>query len=113
MKIKTNYHTHNYRCGHATGSTDDYCQAGIKAGLEVLGISDHVPFPDNRWHEMDNKGKRLQIRMLFSELDSYSNEVESAKQKYQNQLKVLKSFECEYLPEFANFYKVSTGYIKF
>ncbi len=105
MKIKANYHTHNYRCGHATGTVDDYCDEAIKSGLEILGISDHVPFPDDRWHIMEYKGRQLQIRMLVSELDSYSEEVDRAKEKYQQRLKVLKSFECEYLPEFINYYK--------
>ena len=46
---KTNYHTHTKRCMHATGTDADYVKAALDAGLDVLGFSDHGPFPDNRF----------------------------------------------------------------
>ena len=105
MNIKSNYHTHNYRCGHATGNVEDYCNEAIKAGLEILGISDHLPFPDNRWHVMPWEGKEGQVRMLVTEIDSYSNEVDQAKLKYKDKLEVLKSMECEYVEKYHNYYR--------
>ncbi len=38
-----NYHTHTSRCGHAGGSDEEYVQAAIKAGYQILGFSDHAP----------------------------------------------------------------------
>ena len=60
--LKSNWHTHNFRCRHATGDFADYALAAREAGLTVLGISDHSPTPDNR-----NAG----VRMLYSELEGY------------------------------------------
>ena len=45
-KIKVNLHTHTDRCRHAVGSVSDYCLEAQKYGLEILGFSDHGPFPD-------------------------------------------------------------------
>ena len=57
-EITENLHTHTYRCKHAEGDVNDYCREAAKAGLSIVGISDHVPFPDNRW---------LDVRMHYSE----------------------------------------------
>lgn len=46
--LTANWHTHNFRCRHASGDFSDYFQAARAAGLSVLGISDHSPTPDDR-----------------------------------------------------------------
>ena len=43
--LKSNWHTHTYRCGHAIGTEEEYVLAAIKAGVKRLGFSDHCPFP--------------------------------------------------------------------
>ena len=58
---KTNYHTHTKRCMHANGTDADYVKAALDAGLDVLGFSDHGPFPDNRFD----------FRMPYADLDEY------------------------------------------
>ena len=40
-----NYHTHTVRCTHAVGTEEEYVIAVIKAGLKILGFSDHAPYP--------------------------------------------------------------------
>ena len=45
--MRTNYHTHTYRCHHASGTEEDYIIEGIEKNLKVLGFSDHGPFYDN------------------------------------------------------------------
>ena len=42
--MKFDLHTHHFRCGHADDTIEAYIQAGIKAGLGVIGISDHSPY---------------------------------------------------------------------
>ena len=48
--LKQNFHTHTSRCGHAIGLDEDYVKTAIKAGIKVLGFSDHAayeePFPE-------------------------------------------------------------------
>ena len=45
MHMKANYHTHTWRCNHASGNERQYVENAIKAGLEVLGFADHTPYP--------------------------------------------------------------------
>ena len=44
-----NYHTHTYRCRHASGTEEEYIYQALDGGLEELGFSDHTPevrYPD-------------------------------------------------------------------
>ena len=93
MKVKTNFHTHNYRCGHAVGNTEDYVKEAVRHGYTELGISDHAPLPDYYFD-----------RMKMGELDDYLKEIEAAAEKYKDRIKVYKSLEIEYFPEFQNYY---------
>ena len=45
--MKANYHTHTERCRHAQGTEEDYIREALKAGVSILGFSDHAPFPDH------------------------------------------------------------------
>lgn len=89
-----NYHTHTFRCKHAEGDVIDYAQAAIKKGLDVLGITDHTPLPDERW---------LSMRMGSDELPGYVKAIELAQEKHE-ELTILKGMECEWAPEYNNFF---------
>lgn len=95
MDVKRNYHTHTYRCQHATQDVSAYCSAALEQGLQVLGISDHTALPDNRWPH---------IRMDFSELDGYCAAVDDAAKEHP-ELTVLKGAECEYANEYHDFFE--------
>ena len=43
--MKTNYHTHTYRCKHAMGNDERIVLNAIKADFDILGFSDHTPWP--------------------------------------------------------------------
>jgi histidinol-phosphatase (PHP family) len=60
----SNFHTHTFRCQHASGEDKEYVEAAIQSGLKVLGFSDHCPwlFPD---------GYISRIRMTPAQLDNY------------------------------------------
>jgi histidinol-phosphatase (PHP family) len=90
-----NYHTHTYRCGHATGEVIDYAREASKQGLQVLGISDHTPWPDGRWSD---------VRMTLEELPGYLKAIEEAQEKYP-ELTFLKALECEYIRDFHGFFQ--------
>ena len=47
---KVNLHTHTAHCRHASGLPEDYCAAALEQNFEILGFSDHAPFPDERCH---------------------------------------------------------------
>lgn len=73
LHTMNNYHTHTWRCKHASGTVSDYAREAEKAGINILGISDHTPLPDNRW---------LRVRMEMNELDPYLSEIDTAAEEF-------------------------------
>ena len=92
---RRNFHTHTYRCNHATGDVADYCRVAVDLGMETLGFSDHTALPDDRW---------LGARMPYSDLDDYVAAIDKGRRDFPG-LTVLKGMECEYVPEFHAFYE--------
>ena len=66
-----NYHTHTYRCGHASGTDEEYVLAAIEAGFKVLGFSDHGPYSEY-FHQ--------NCHMHWEEIDDYISSVKSLKE---------------------------------
>lgn len=93
--MTTNWHTHTYRCKHASGDVDEYCMAAREQGLKHLGFSDHAPLPDGRWDS---------VRMGMDELPDYLQQLVAADSKFP-ELQLYRALECEYVPEFADFYQ--------
>ncbi|HKM07188.1 MAG TPA: histidinol-phosphatase [Sphaerochaeta sp.] len=91
-----NLHTHSYYCGHGFGEVAEYAQEGLKQGLQLLGMSEHCPVPDNRWGAS---------RMPYSMLDSYTKDCLATKDEYAGRLEVLRGFECDYLPQYKSYYE--------
>ena len=87
-----NYHTHTKRCHHAWGEDREYVEAAIKAGLQVLGFSDHWPwvYPD---------GFVSGIRMTPAETEEYFDSLEWLKKEYEKEITIYIGFESEYTPE--------------
>jgi len=92
---KTNFHTHTYRCQHASGDVAAYCASAVWQGVEVLGISDHTPLPDGYWPE---------VRMSLAQLPGYHNAILQAQADFP-QLTLLAGMECEYDPPYSAFYR--------
>jgi len=87
-------HTHTYRCQHASGDAPDYARIAAAGGCQVLGISDHTPLPDGRWPD---------VRMRLDEIDGYETAIATARRENPG-LTILTAMECEWMPEYANFY---------
>lgn len=98
--FKFDLHTHNEMCGHATGTIEDYVQAAVKNGLNVIGISDHTPYFHS---EEDQPFPR--ITMARSGFANYIEEVLRLKEKYANQIEVLLGIESDFFPEQSHVYK--------
>lgn len=94
--VTTNYHTHTTRCGHATGTDEEYVIAAIAAGYTVLGFSDHAFLP--------NYNRSVTMRGDYSELIPYQQSVAALKKKYASQIDVLTAMEAEYFPRFHDYY---------
>ena len=89
-----NFHTHTWRCTHARGEAIDYARAAKRAGMTVLGMSDHTPLPD---------GWTQEIRMKMSELDGYLRAVHQADRD--SGIRVIAGMECDIAPQYSSFYK--------
>lgn len=94
MLLPYNYHTHTARCNHAEGEDKAYVEEAIKAGVKVLGFSDHAPylFPDTDYYST--------FRMKKEELFEYADSVLSLKKEYEKDIEILLGFELEYYPKF-------------
>lgn len=86
-----NYHTHTWRCNHASGSEWEYVENGLKSGLQILGFSDHSPyiFPE---------GYYSSFRMKLSQLDDYVDTVLKIRLQYENKIEIPMGLELEYYP---------------
>ena len=86
-----NYHTHTWRCNHASGTEEEYVRSAISAGMKILGFSDHTPylFPD---------GYYSTFRMRPEALSDYSRTVLDLQKQYRKEIEIHLGVECEYYP---------------
>lgn len=87
--MTVNLHTHTYRCGHATGTAEEYILRAIKNGIKVLGFSEHAPCPS----------LESGFRLPSSQVKDYFRELELLREKYKNDIEIYIGFEMEYYPE--------------
>lgn len=92
--MKTNYHTHTARCGHAVGTDAQYVQAAIEQGFDVLGFSDHVPWP------YESGFAHPHVRMAVEQMDEYIASLRALRAQTAGRLELLIGFECEYFPAY-------------
>ncbi|MBE6733360.1 MAG: PHP domain-containing protein [Ruminococcaceae bacterium] len=90
-----NYHTHTYRCRHASGSEEEYVLNSINNGIKILGFSDHAPFkfPD---------GSESGYRVPTDEAENYFEVISELRKKYKDQIEIHIGFEMEYYPLYFN-----------
>lgn len=98
--MKFDLHTHHERCGHAVESIRSYVEAGIKHGLQVIGISDHSPYFARKEDHPEPY-----IAMAKSEFSRYVEEVLKLKQEYAGKIEVLLGVESDFYPEHADVYR--------
>lgn len=93
--FKTNYHTHTFRCHHASGSDEEYVLEAIANGYKVLGFSDHAC-----WEYSSKYVSR--IRMRVQEFEEYKRSVLYLKEKYKERITILLGLEAEYYPMYKD-----------
>ena len=93
--MRTNYHTHTQRCQHAQGTEEDYIKSAIQSNIDVLGFSDHAPFPNQDFG----------LRMPYEELNCYLQTIDLLKEKYSTDIILLKALEIEYMPKYLSYYE--------
>lgn len=88
-----NYHTHTTRCRHAFGKDRDYVTKAIKAGITVLGFSDHAPmlFPIKDYYS--------NFRMFPEDVPDYVKSINLLRDEYRDEIEIHLGYEIEYLPK--------------
>lgn len=101
---RVNYHTHTYRCGHASGTERGFVEEALSAGIRELGFSDHVPQP----YGSDFISG---MRMKMEELPGYVDTLLRLREEYRGRIRILIGFEVEYVPElFDRLLKILEAY---
>ncbi len=90
--MKANYHTHTYRCHHAVDTEREYVEAAIRAGLQILGFSDHSPY-------VFKDGHYSSFRMRPEELPEYVQTLSGLREEYKEQIQIHIGLEAEYYRE--------------
>lgn len=88
-----NYHTHTPRCRHAAGAEEEFVQAALEEGLQVLGFSDHTPY----WFGGDYYST---FRMYPEQLEDYVNSVLRVRSAYAGEIQIPLGLEAEYYPAY-------------
>ena len=91
--MRANYHTHTWRCGHAKGTEREYVEAAVARGLEVLGFSDHTPYPFPWYHHSI-------LRMRCNQLQGYVDTVLKLREEYRGIIDIPLGVEAEYYPAY-------------
>lgn len=89
-----NYHTHTFRCHHASGTEREYIERAIEMGLKTLGFSDHAPHyaaRDNDYYPHWCMRPEL--------MDEYVTTVRALAKEYAGDIRILCGVEIEYSPE--------------
>ncbi len=87
-----NYHTHTYRCKHATGTDEEYILKAIAEGVKILGFSDHAPF-------IYPEGYVSYYKMTPDEASEYFASLSALRDKYADKIEIHIGYESEYYPE--------------
>lgn len=94
MRFSGNFHTHSRWCRHGCGEFEEYIHAAIDRGFSELAFTEHVPqYKAYSWIDPD----------LLDEFDAKLN---AAIDRYGDQLKIYKGFECEYYEESLDYYRM-------
>lgn len=99
--MKYNLHTHSVYCGHATGTINEYAEYAEKCNFDLLGFSDHIPFPDNHFKSS---------RMDYSKRKDYQEDVRREKDRG---MKVLLGYECDYSTEWKGYFEDILGEVDY
>lgn len=90
--ITANYHSHTWRCSHATGTERDYVLAARERGMEVFGFSDHTPYPFPWYHYS-------WFRMKPEQLGEYVDTVLTLRREFPD-IRIPVGLEAEYYPKY-------------
>lgn len=91
------YHTHSYRCGHATGETRDYIEKGIAAGLDEIGLTDHL------WLYFEElRARNTTYAIAEGDYSRHYEEMLALRDEYRGSIEVRVAVEADYVEGFED-----------
>lgn len=94
--VASNFHTHNYLCGHAYGTVADYVQQAVKHNYHTIGISDHFASHN------DYNPPYITFDNLATE---YLPQFDEAQKLYGDKIRILKGAEVAYYEGADEYYR--------
>ncbi len=88
-----NYHTHTRRCGHASGTAEEYILRAMENGIRYMGFSEHIPLL------FEDGSENIGVRVPVSEARDYVTELLTLREKYRDKIDISIGFESEYYPD--------------
>lgn len=88
-----NYHTHTFRCGHASGTEREYIERAIANGITKMGFSDHSPYAFSNGHVSSH-------RVPMDQVADYFETISKLRDEYRDRIDIKIGFEMEYYPYF-------------
>ena len=83
---RVDLHNHTTRCNHATGTVDAYIQRAIELGIDIYGFSEHAPMDFDPIY-----------RLRFEEMEAYTSDILTAKERYKDDIQILLGYEVDWL----------------
>lgn len=102
--MKSNFHSHTYLCGHASGKPIDYIEKAISEGFDRYGIADHAYLPED---VVKRRGEYpwLKYQMEKSDFSRYLSDINEAILIFGNQIEIYKGLEVEFSPNHEDYYQ--------
>lgn len=96
VKVVSNFHTHNYLCGHAKGTVSDYVKTAVEHNYKAIGISDHFTSHNDPYCPY----------ISFDTIDTeYLPQFEDARALYGDKIAIYKGVEVAYYDGAYKYYR--------
>ncbi|QTA89043.1 histidinol-phosphatase [Desulfonema magnum] len=92
-------------CNHAQDSLENIITSYIKKGFAWVGITEHMPPPDDCFLYPDEKEAGLDSEKLYQRFARYISTCRSLQKKYSSSIKILVGFETETYTGYKDFIK--------
>lgn len=82
-------------CNHAKDKLEDIIIRYIELGFPVVGITEHIPPPDDSFLYPDEKEAGLTASVIQNQFGRYFQELDGLQKKYKDQITIYKGMETE------------------
>ena len=90
MRTLIDCHIHTERCGHASGTVDEYVHKAVERGLYGIAMTEHLALPE----DLDPHNH---LSMPACDLEDYLVEVDFARRRFPD-IRVVTGLEADFLP---------------